>query len=220
MDCHYQKLTMKIKVYNLKSEVVEEMTLPAKTFAAKGDEKLITQAVRIFLNDQRQGTAKAKNRNEVHGTTKKVWSQKGTGRARHGSRKAPLFVGGGVTHGPTGTQNYSLSITKRMKDLAKKLVLTKLAANKAISAFDKLSTIEPKTSVAFKLIAGLKAQDAVLSKSRKIGVLVAKNNNSITRAFGNLPEVKLLTLQSLNIHDLASIKYLMATKKALNALNK
>ena len=211
---------MKINLYDTKSALIGDLTLPATYFAAKGSDKVVTQAIRVYLQDQRQGTAKAKNRNEVHGTTKKVWSQKGTGNARHGSRKAPIFVGGGVTHGPTGEQNYHLSISKKMKEKAKKLVLTKLAANKAIIAIDKLSTIEPKTKAAIKLVAGLKAQDAVLSKSRKIGVLVAKTNSTITRAFGNMPEVKLLTLQSLNVYDLSLINCLVASKKALTQISK
>ncbi|MCL4384427.1 50S ribosomal protein L4 [Patescibacteria group bacterium] len=211
---------MKINVYNLEPTVVGEMNLPAATFAAKGSDQVVAQAIRVYLQDQRRSTAKTKNRNEVSGTTKKVWSQKGTGNARHGSRKAPIFVGGGVTHGPTGEQNFKLSLTKKMSKKAKRLVLSKLAANKAVAAIEKLSAIDPKTKAAAKLLAGLKAKDAVLSKSRKIGVLLAKNNGTVTRAFGNLPEVKLLTLQSLNVYDLSLINYLIASKKALTEIAK
>ena len=90
---------MKIKLYDINAQAVGEVDLSAKTYGVKTDPVLIAQAVRVYLGNQRHNTAKAKNRNEVHGTTKKVWNQKGTGNARHGSRKAPIFVGGGVTHG-------------------------------------------------------------------------------------------------------------------------
>ncbi len=212
--------TMKINVYNLKAENVGKLNLATNTYNLKSNEQLVSQAIRVFLSNQRQGTAKAKNRNEVHGTTKKVWAQKGTGRARHGSRKAPIFVGGGVTHGPTGEQNFSLKLSKKMITKAKKLLLTKLALNKSLIAIDKMSNIEPKTKVASTFLTGLKADFAVLSKSKKIAVLTAGSQPSVKRAFKNIPSVTILNLKSLNVFDLASTNILIATTKAINLLAK
>lgn len=211
---------MKIKLYNVNAKVVGELDLSPKTYAVKSDNKLIAEGLHVFLSNQRQNTAKAKNRNEVRGTTKKVWAQKGTGNARHGSRKAPIFVGGGVTHGPTGEQNFNLKFSKPLRLKVKKMLLSQLVASKSVVAIDKLSAIEPKSKAAVKLITGLSPDFTVLSKSQKIGILSAAKNTTINRAFANLPNVKLLTLNTLNIHDLASIKGLIASQKALKSLTK
>ena len=211
---------MKIKLYDINAQAVGEVDLSAKTYGVKTDPVLIAQAVRVYLGNQRHNTAKAKNRNEVHGTTKKVWNQKGTGNARHGSRKAPIFVGGGVTHGPTGEQHFDLTFSKKLRLLSKKMLLSQFATAKSIIAIDKMSAIEPKSKAAAKLITGLSADFEVLSKSRKIGVLLVKKNANVNRAFANLPNCKILTLSTLNIYDLATIKGLIASKKALTTLAK
>src|SRR3989339_577646 len=99
-------LIMKVPVYNLSGEQLDDLTLPVKVFALPANDKLVALAVRVYLANQRRSYAKTKGRGEVAGTTKKMWSQKGTGRARHGSAKAPIFVGGGVAHGPIGKENH------------------------------------------------------------------------------------------------------------------
>lgn len=209
---------MKVQVYNIKAESVGEITLPKQVFESKISDKLIAQSVRVYLANQRSSHAKTKNRSEVAGSRKKVWAQKGTGRARHGNRTAPIFVGGGVTHGPTGEQNFSLKIPKRMRQAALHSVLSKLALDKKIIVIDKFTGITPKTKEALKLIAGLKAKNEVLSKSRKIGIVTTKTLLDVKRAFGNLKGTNLLSLKSINVYTLSNQNFLIFSKKALKAL--
>src|SRR3990167_4064766 len=104
--------------YNLKGERQEKLNLPKEQFGVNASPSLLAQAVRIFLSNQRRAAAKTKTRAEVAKTTAKMYKQKGTGRARHGSYAAPIFVGGGVAHGPSGEQNYKMSLPVKMRRLA------------------------------------------------------------------------------------------------------
>jgi large subunit ribosomal protein L4 len=211
---------MKVPVYNLKGEKLEDLNLKSSYFESKISESLISQAVRVYLANQRQAQAKAKERSEVAGTTKKVWSQKGTGRARHGSRKAPIFVGGGKAHGPSGEQNYSLKLSQKMKQQALKSVLSKFAANNAIAILDDLHTITPKTKVASQLLTGLKSQNEVLSKSSKIGIITKESVENVNRAFANLPKVELMSASGLNVYHLSNRNFLLFTRESLGIFEK
>ena len=124
------KKFMKTDLYNLKGEKIGDLTLPKSVFGAKINETLISQAIRVLLSRRRSAHAKTKHRGEVAGSTKKMWAQKGTGRARHSTAKAPQFVGGGSAHGPRGNRNFTLKLTKRMKVVALKSVLSKFAKEK------------------------------------------------------------------------------------------
>lgn len=206
---------MKSQIYNLNAEKVGEITLPKSVFDVKVSDTLIAQAIRVTLANRRSSFAKTKTRSEVAGTRKKVWAQKGTGNARHGNRTAPIFVGGGSALGPDGQQNYSLKISKTMKKKALYALLTKFAANKKILVIDKFSQLEPKTKFGIKLITGLKASDEVLSKSRKIGIITTKTITPVKRAFGNIKDINLISLKSLNIYDLSRQNYLIISQKAI-----
>jgi large subunit ribosomal protein L4 len=208
---------MKINIYNLKSEVVGEMSLP-KLFETVVSEKLINQAIKVYTNNQRKSHAKAKDRGDIAGTTKKMWAQKGTGRARHSTTKASQFVGGGIAHGPQGNQNYKLRLPKAQRTLAIHAILAKFAKQKRIIVIDQFKDMSPKTKDAIKLITCLEKENEVLSKSHKIGIITNKTVISVRRAFRNIPGVKLLTAQSLNAYDLANQNYLFFSKKAINDL--
>ena len=106
--------TLKIPVINKEGETMSEKTAPAEIFGADPNPSLITQAVRAFLSNQRHARGQVKTRSGVTGSTVKIYKQKGTGRARHGDRQAPIFVGGGVSHGPTGLQNYKKAFNQKM----------------------------------------------------------------------------------------------------------
>lgn len=211
---------MKTQIYNIKAEKVGEIALPKAIFDVKVSEKLISQAIRVYLANQRSSFAKAKSRGEVIGTTQKVWAQKGTGRARHGSRKAPIFVGGGSAMGPDGKQNYSLKLSKKMKVVATNSILTKFAEAKKILIIDSFEKLDPKTKTGIKLIAGLKAADEVLSKSSKVGIIMPQTNPSVKRAFGNIPKINLLSLKSLNVYDLSNQNFLILSQDTLDILSK
>jgi large subunit ribosomal protein L4 len=209
---------MKTQIYNLKAEKVGEVTLPKAIFDAKVSDKLIAQSIRVILAGKRSSYAKAKTRSEVAGTRKKVWAQKGTGNARHGNRTAPIFVGGGAALGPDGQQNYTLKISKAMKRKALFGLLTNFAESKKILVIDSFSKMDPKTKSAIKLITGLKSLDEVLSKSRKIGIITTKTIVPVKRSFGNLKNINLFSLDSLNIYDLSKQNYLIFSNKALTQL--
>ncbi|MDP4009843.1 MAG: 50S ribosomal protein L4 [Candidatus Shapirobacteria bacterium] len=206
---------MKTAVYNTKAEKLSEITLPKSVFDAKISEQLIAQAIRVYLANQHHSYAKTKTRAEVIGTTQKVWAQKGTGRARHGSRKASLFVGGGVTFGPRGVQNYTLKLPQKMKIAALNSILTKFAQDKRILVIDKIGSIDPKTKKGLKLLTGLRAVNEVLSDSSKVGIITTKTLNNVRRAFRNLPKTNLLSLKSLNVYDLSNQNFLIFSKKAV-----
>lgn len=211
---------MKAQVYNIKAEKVGEITLPKAVFETEVSEKLIAQAIRVHLANQRSSFAKTKTRSEVAGTRQKVWAQKGTGRARHGNRTAPIFVGGGVALGPRGDQNYILSLSKKMKKVALNSLLSKFAKEKRILVVEQINTLTPKTKEAQKLLTGLKANNEVLSTSSKVGIITTKTLTNVKRAFGNLEKVNLLSLKSLNSYDLANQQFLIVSKKALKNISK
>lgn len=211
---------MKAQIYNIKAEKVGEIALPKEIFDIKISEQLISQAIRVYLANQRSSFAKAKSRGQVAGTTQKVWAQKGTGRARHGSRKAPIFVGGGSAMGPDGLQNYTLKLSKKMKIVAINSILTKFAQDKKIIIIDSFEKLAPKTKEGIKLLTGLRAADEVLSKSPKIGIIIANTIPNIKRAFGNLPKTNLLSLKSLNVYDLSNQNFLIFSQETLDILSK
>lgn len=211
---------MKTQIYNIKAEKVGEVALPKEIFDVKVSEKLISQAIRVYLANQRSSYAKAKTRSDVAGTRQKVWAQKGTGRARHGNRTAPIFVGGGAALGPDGMQNYKLKLSKKMKIVAINSILTKFAQDKKIIIIDSFKELAPKTKEGIKLLTGLKASDEVLSKSSKVGIITTETFPNIKRAFGNLPKTNLLSLKSLNVYDLSNQNFLILSQETVDSFSK
>jgi large subunit ribosomal protein L4 len=209
---------MKTDLYNLKGEKVGDLTLPKSVFEVKINEILISQAIRVLLSRGRSAHAKTKHRGEIAGTTAKMWAQKGTGRARHSTAKAPQFVGGGSAHGPRGDQNFQLKLTKRMKIVALKSVLSKFAVNKSILAVDKFSPIIPKTKIAWDFIDRLEIANKLLADSRRIGIITTKTLPNVKRAFRNIPGITLLSLSSLNPYNLSLQNFLIFSQKAINKL--
>ena len=206
---------MKAQIYNIKAEKIGEATLPKSTFDAKVSETLIAQSIRVYLANQRSSFAKAKSRSFINGTTKKVWAQKGTGRARHGSKKAPTFVGGGSAMGPDGNQNYTLNLSKKMKQVALNSILTKFARDNRILIIDSFTELTPKTKEGIKLITGLKAANKVLSESQKIGIITTKSLSNVKRAFSNIQKTNLLSTKSLNVYDLLNQNFLILSQKTI-----
>jgi len=211
---------MTADLYNIDGKKTGTIVLPKALFEAKMNDKLLAQAIRVAQSNLRSAHAKAKHRGEVAGTTKKMYAQKGTGNARHSTAKAPQFVGGGSAHGPRGNQNYKLKLTKSMKIAALKTIYSKFAQNSAIIAIEKLSTIIPKTKVAWTLIDKLEKQNELLAKAKRIGLVISKPTPSIKRAFSNIPGINLLSLLSLNPYNLSCQNFLIFTKKSINKLSK
>jgi large subunit ribosomal protein L4 len=210
----------KAPIFNLQGENVGEIALSPKVFNIKDKDELISQAVRIHQANMRSSHAKAKDRGEVAGTTKKMWAQKGTGRARHSTAKAGIFVGGGSAHGPQGNQNYKLKLNKKVKKLAFNAILSKFAQNKLIIVIDQFKSLVPKTKEACNFIDRLEKNNEVLANSKKIAIITKSPQSQIKRAFGNIPLITPLSLNSLNLYNLSNQNFLIISQKAIEKLNK
>lgn len=201
---------MKVSVLNIKGEEVDTIELPADIFEAKVNVGLMHQAyVRQHAN-ARLGTHSAKSRGDVRLSTRKIYRQKGTGRARHGSRKAPIFVGGGVAHGPQ-PRDYSLKMPRKMRQAALRSALTVKAQEGDLVVVDALSLQEAKTR---HMAAAL----AVLTGDASALVLLGEQNEFVERSANNLPDAKTLRVNYLNIRDLLSFDKVVMPLEALDAV--
>lgn len=185
----------------------KSVTLP-KVFTDKPNKQLLAQAVRVFLGNQRSAAAHTKTRSFVNRTTKKMYKQKGTGNARHGSAAAPGFVGGGVAFGPTGEQNYTLSFPTAMRRMAVKSALAK-------KAFDKKVLVVTEADKA----SGKTAQVAKIIPSRSLVVASAKEENFV-RACRNLPQVQVTYANQLNTYSVLTTHNLVISDAALAEITK
>ncbi len=165
---------MKADVYNLKNEVVGTVELPSAVFGAKWSPTLVQQVLEAQLANARAPWAHVKDRSEVRGGGKKPWRQKGTGRARHGSTRSPIWVGGGKAHGPRNDRDYSQKVNKKMKRVALFSVLSKKAKDGEIKVFDTLMIAAPKTktvATALKMVLSPKKGD------KRFDVLLVSDNS-------------------------------------------
>lgn len=204
--------SLKISKINQTGEVAGEQGVSTAVFAVESSPALIGQAVKVFLSNQRKARAKAKTRSEVIGTTAKVWRQKGTGRARHGSRKAPIFVGGGAAHGPTGEQNYKEKLNKKMNRKAIFSILSKKLEEKKLFLLDDIAFKKTKEANLF-----LQAVRKTLKTEGKITFLLA-GNESLKRYLNNLADIFTLGVKSLSPYSLLKTDFLFLTKQALEEL--
>ncbi|MBI2033557.1 MAG: 50S ribosomal protein L4 [Candidatus Liptonbacteria bacterium] len=208
---------MKTDVYNLENKVVGETELPDKIFGAKWNPDLVRQVLLALRANERRPWAHAKGRGEVRGGGRKPWRQKGTGRARHGSIRSPLWRGGGKAHGPSKERDYSQKINKKMKRLATASVLSKKWNDKEIKVFDNLEVKEPKT----KILAGVLKPILNLKKnSKKMDLLLVgqAHSKNLFRAARNLVKAKAVSPESLNIQDLLNHKNIFIDKGAISLI--
>jgi len=210
---------MTADVYNLKNEKVGTMELPARVFGAKWSVSLVKQVLDAQLANARSPWAHAKDRSEVAGSGKKPWRQKGTGRARHGSRRSPIWVGGGKAHGPRNERDYSQKVNKKMKRAALFAVLSKKAKEGELKVLENLELEAPKT----KVLASALFQMLNMKKgAKKYDVLLVSEggNKGLFRASSNLGKAKALDAASLNIYDIMNHKNLFMDKAAVGTIEK
>lgn len=205
---------LSVSVYDTKGKVVGKIALPSDIFGVKVNDALLSQAVRVYLANQRQGTAKTKDRGEVDRTSKKVWQQKGTGRARHGSRKAPIFVGGGVVFGPR-PRDFSLSLSKKMRTLALFCALSSKLKDSELKIIKGLETILPKTKIMVGVLKNLGIQD-----DKKILLIMPKAGEpqNVYRASRNIDGVQILSANTLNAYKVLDNKLVLLMKDAIDVL--
>ncbi|MCE9585538.1 50S ribosomal protein L4 [Candidatus Nomurabacteria bacterium] len=204
---------MEAKIYNQKGAEAGSITLPAKVFSAKWRSDLVHQVVEGMRSNKRAGTADTKGRGEVRGGGKKPWKQKGTGRARHGSSRSPIWVGGGVTHGPLAEKNYKRKITKSMRAQALFSVLSRKLKDGEIIFVDSLAPTDIKTKTAVDVMKNLAKATGVktLGSSKKPKVLTALSGRSekTEKSYRNLPQLDIVFLKNLNPYDVLNHQYLL-----------
>lgn len=206
---------VKVDVMDLTGKVAGSVTLPESLFGAKVNTKLMTQAVRVYLANQRKGTHATKSRGEVTGSTRKIYRQKGTGRARHGGITAPIFVGGGVAMGPK-PRDYSLSLPQKMRRAALASALTVKLQDGKVKVVDGFEKVEPKTKVFVDALTKLALND----KKKKILLVVPEKTENVARAARNVEGVTYINASQLNTYEVMNTRTLILMKSALETLEK
>ncbi|MDO9399263.1 MAG: 50S ribosomal protein L4 [bacterium] len=233
------------KVYNQEAELVGAVDLADKIFNVKTNQALIHQAVVAQMANARKVLAHTKGRGEVRGGGKKPWKQKGTGRARHGSSRSPIWKGGGVTFGPTNERNFKKDINKKMKQKAIFMALSDKVANVKLIILDKLETSEYKTKVFNQILSNFETKVFVPEKkslpeikqplvekdsklktkakrkskvARSILIIISEKDEKLKYSAKNLVGAKLINLDNINLVDLLKYKHLVSTQEAIKKL--
>lgn len=203
---------MELPVYNQEGKETGKMTLPESVFGVSWNGDLVHQVVTSMFSNARTPIAHTKGRGEVSGGGKKPWRQKGTGRARHGSIRSPIWVKGGVAHGPTKEKNYSKKINKQMKTAALRAILSQKAKEGEVLLIDSLSLSEPKTKEAKKVLSalgGIKGFERMPTARRGAFIALPEKNENAKRGFRNFGNISVSEIASLNPVDALNFKYLV-----------
>ncbi|MFH1536535.1 MAG: 50S ribosomal protein L4 [Patescibacteria group bacterium] len=204
----------KVKVYNLEGKETGEIDLDQDIFDIDIKEVVIHQVLVAQKANSRTRYAQVKTRSEVRGGGKKPWRQKGTGRARAGSSRSPLWKGGGVTFGPNKEVNYSKKINKKVRTKALKMVLTDKVKSKRLLLLENLDLPELKTKKLAELLNNLPA------KGKSVLISTAKKNDNLFKAAGNLPKIGMVAANSLNVYDLLKNEFFIIDKAGLEVIIK
>ena len=204
---------MELAVLNTQGqETGRKVVLSDAVFGVEANDHAIYLDVKQYLADQRQGTHKAKQRNEVAGSTRKLKRQKGTGGARCGSIKSPLFPGGGRVFGPV-PRDYSFKLNKKLKRLARRSALTYKAQAGAISVIENLQLEAPKTKQVVALTQALKVEN------KKVLLVLPEGNANLQLSCRNIPSVKPILAENINTYEVMNANVLVMVEGAENVLN-
>jgi large subunit ribosomal protein L4 len=190
----------------------EPRELPEEFFDGVVHEAALHQAVKAYLANQRQGTHSTKTRAEVAGGSKKIWRQKGTGRARQGSIRAPHWRGGGIVFGPT-PRSYRQDMPKKVKALARRSAFNKRAQNEEITLLEGFTLEAPKTRAAVELLRKIGVADA-----KRVLVLTNGNNDNVYRSLRNLPNVEVLPFAQASAYEVMKARQVVIEFGALDGL--
>ena len=200
----------KVDVLSVDGKKVKELELNENVFGIEPNENIVHSAIVNYLANQRQGTQNTKTRAEVSGGGRKPWRQKGTGRARQGSIRAPQWIKGGIALGPR-PRSYSYKINKKEKRLAIKSILSSKVAEKELIVLDKLELKEIKTANMLKVLNNVKAEGKTL-------ILLPANNENVCKSSRNIEGVKSLTVDTINAYDLVKYNNLVVTEDTVKKL--
>ncbi|MDD5144964.1 MAG: 50S ribosomal protein L4 [Candidatus Pacebacteria bacterium] len=202
---------MKLSVYNQEGKELDQVVLPKDIFDVELNPDLVYQVVVSQMANRRMVLANTKSRGEVSGTGKKPWRQKGTGRARHGSRRSPIWRGGGITFGPRKGVVYDKKINKKMQRKALFMVLSEKARKNLLLILDEISLEKPKTKLMANILLKLPVKGSVL-------FALTDREKGMNKAIRNISGVDAEEARNLNALDLLSYKYLIMPKEGIKTL--
>jgi len=213
-------------VYSQEGKEVAKLALSEKVFGVAWNADLVHDVVVTMQGNARSNSAHTKNRAEVRGGGKKPWKQKGTGRARHGSSRSPIWSGGGVAHGPRNERDYTRKINKNVRAKALGAVLSQKLRDEQIMFVDTFAFAKPKTKDAITslvaLAKSLGKKDLVTKKVNAVLVVLAARDEAVEKSFRNMQNVEVVTVKDVNLVELLTYKYVIVAKpeesqKALEA---
>lgn len=208
---------MKINIYNQTADSVGSLELDKKVFELAPKAELIHQAMVAQMSNERLVLAHTKDRSEVRGGGKKPWKQKGTGRARVGSSRSPIWIGGGVTFGPRKDRNFSQKINKKMRQKALCMVLSDRSGQNSLVAIDKIAFAEFKTKKFNEFLTAIEKK--VLNTERRSALIITDVKDEKVKYSGrNLANVKMINLENINILDLLKYRNIILTVDALKKI--
>ena len=202
---------MKLQVINIDGKKTENIELSDKIFSVKPNKNLIQSIVEWQLNHFKPRTAKTKQRNEVKGSTAKIYAQKGTGGARHSSRKAPIFVGGGVAHGPKGSVYKVKKINKKIRKLGLLYLLTQKNKVNSLFVVEDFKTEITKTKLFSKFLEKNKLQNSLIISDEN-------SKSKIIKSARNIPNLKIIKQEGTNVYDLLKYKNVVFTITSIKSL--
>ncbi|MBI4250162.1 50S ribosomal protein L4 [Candidatus Uhrbacteria bacterium] len=216
MEKATQKLVL--SVYNMDGQVVSEREVSPAVFGVAVNPNIVHFASVVQQANKRTVLASTKGRGEVRGGGKKPWRQKGTGRARHGSIRSPLWKGGGVVFGPRTERNYSMKINKKVKRQALTMVLSERFSEGRVVLVDDFAVPTAKTKQAFGILKKLPLPD--FEKGKKVGIITAPHSTAVSRSLRNMPTVRLLPVSSLNVYDLLHVPTVVIPLASVDVIEK
>ena len=209
---------MEASIYNQSGKETGKFALPAGIFDVPWNADLVHEVVRLMNSNSRSAIANTKTRGEVRGGGKKPWKQKGTGRARHGSSRSPIWVGGGITHGPRSDKDFSRKINKKAKTRAFLTILSKKYKDGQILFIDSLDFSGPKTKEALKVVSALakiKGYEKLGTKPVNAAIIALdKKTDSVSKSFRNFGNMSVEEFRSVNPVSLLNHKYLILANPA------
>lgn len=203
---------MKYQVLNNQGKEIKQAELNPQIFEVELDQEIVNRALVAQLANRRKAIAHTKTRKDVRGGGIKPWKQKGTGRARHGSIRSPIWIGGGVVFGPTKDRNFSKKINQKEKRKAVFMCLSDRAANKKLVVVDKIEVKNNKTKEVLMSLRALPLKD------KKVLLVMDKQGKNIKQALNNAKNYNVISSNSLNVYDLLAKPYLLITEGALKEI--
>lgn len=200
---------LSVPVYSLTGRASGTLSLPKEIFGKEVNKNLLAQAVRVYSTNQKTLPGNTKTRGEVRGSTAKIYRQKGTGRARHGAIRAPIFVGGGITFGPR-SRKVRLTLPKKMKKLALINALSAKAADKKVAGVSGLEKASGKTKQISELLKKIKTKNAL--------IVIKEKQDNVVRGVKNIQGVSVLPTSLINAYEVLKHDMLIITKDALENL--